>query len=145
MDSSQLMARGPRQRMTNHGHSSGTSIHCVAERTTDADGFEVRRVHSFCPGCHSCTMGVLTWLRRLYSLDTLDTRFTVSAGTPLKSAPDASTRGAATTKSKPNSGPGRNGASPAKWNSAEFYAYYVFLLFAIPMMFKAVFEVSLGK
>lgn len=86
-------------------------------------------------------MGVLTWLRSLYSLDTLDTRFTVSAGTPLKKA------AAANPPKHDGSGSVRNGASPTrvKWNSLEFYAYYIFLAYVIPTMFKTVIQVSRGK
>jgi hypothetical protein len=87
-------------------------------------------------------MGLLIWLRRLYSLDTLDTRFTVSATTPLKAAADDRSR-AASSKSGP-SNQGRNGASPSRWNTLEFYVYYAIVGTAIPLMFKAAIEVSRG-
>ncbi|PGG97714.1 hypothetical protein AJ80_09649 [Polytolypa hystricis UAMH7299] len=91
-------------------------------------------------------MGLISWLRRLYSLDTLDTRFTVSATTPLKAAGNGSP---AATNSVHNAkgggsgaGTGKNGASPSKWNTPEFYIYYLVFLTAVPMMFKTVCDVS---
>ena len=86
-------------------------------------------------------MQLLYWLRQLYSLDTLDTRFTASADTP--------TRVAADTR-PPSKKDGRakaiaNGASPSKWNTPEFYFYYVVHLIVVPMMFKTAMDVSQGE
>lgn len=85
--------------------------------------------------------------RNLYSLETLDTRFAHSATTPPKPG-DAELRSQQQLKSRRSdgdtAGPYADGAQPPKWNTAEFYAYYLVLLFAIPMMFKAVYEVSQG-
>lgn len=87
------------------------------------------------------TMNLLYWLRRLYSLDTLDTRFTVSANTSLKAVPDtrASTGDKSTrTSSLPN------GASPPKWKTPEFWVYYLFFITLVPLMFKTVIDISQG-
>ncbi|EEP76154.1 GUP1 protein [Uncinocarpus reesii 1704] len=84
-------------------------------------------------------MSLLTWLRRLYSLDILDTRFTVSATTPPNLAASQNhtrTQDAATSKQP------KNGASPPRWNTPEFYIYYVVFIVAVPLMFKTAIDVS---
>ncbi|KAK2766268.1 glycerol transporter [Arachnomyces sp. PD_36] len=86
-------------------------------------------------------MGFLFWLRRLYSLDTLDTRFTTPSNTPLKVAGDTrADRAGAETKAE-GSGQG-NGATRPRWWTLEFIGYYAILSVAVPMMFKAAVEVS---
>ncbi|WEW58019.1 glycerol transporter [Emydomyces testavorans] len=85
-------------------------------------------------------MSLLSWLRRLYSLDTLDTRFTVSATTPLSLAADSNRSGA---QDRRNAKQTKNGASPPKWNTLEFYIYYVVFIVAVPLMFKTAIDVSL--
>lgn len=106
-------------------------------------------------------MGLLYWFRRLYSLETLDTRFTVSSTTPLKAVADS---GSHNSLSEYN--PGKNhyedgrgsragglggtsnnaGSSTSpKWNTLEFYIYYIIFILAVPMMFKTVIDVSRGK
>ncbi|OAX78770.1 hypothetical protein ACJ72_06920 [Emergomyces africanus] len=124
-------------------------------------------------------MGLLYWFRRLYSLDTLDTRFTNSSNAPLKAIISATESPIAAadngvlaqtgskglgsgggvqsqtqTQTKSGThvqlGEGRGGAacapslttSPPRWNTAEFYVYYVVFLFALTMMFKAAYDVS---
>lgn len=86
------------------------------------------------------TFSILAWFRQLYSLDTLDTRFTASANTPLK---------AAAADSRPSkharANSVANNAAPSKWGTLEFYVYYVVFLFAVPWMFKSVIEVSQGR
>lgn len=79
---------------------------------------------------------IFAWLRRVYSLDTLDTRFTSSA-TP------------AHTNTRPSSKDTRNattqGASPSLWRTPEFFVYYLFFIILVPLMFKTVIDVSKGK
>ncbi|KAF9888220.1 glycerol transporter [Aspergillus nanangensis] len=81
---------------------------------------------------------IFSYLRRLYSLDTLDTRFTVSASTPLK-ATAADTR-SASKDARANAV--ASNASPSNWRTPEFFVYYLVFLVAVPLMFKAVIEVS---
>ncbi|KAL2815778.1 MBOAT, membrane-bound O-acyltransferase family-domain-containing protein [Aspergillus cavernicola] len=85
------------------------------------------------------TLSLISWLRRLYSLDTLDTRFTVPANTPLKVAAEDTRSGSA---KDARSNAVANSASPSKWGTAEFYAYYIVFIVAIPLMFKTVIDVS---
>src|SRR5947209_1684882 len=65
-------------------------------------------------------MTLISNLRRLYSLDTLDTRFT---------------------KSK-SSSPIQAEAQPSKWRTPEFYLYYVIFIVVVPQMFKVSYDVS---
>lgn len=80
------------------------------------------------------------WLRRLYSLDTLDTRFTASADTPSRVAGDA--RPPSEKDARANAI--AHGASPSKWRTPEFYFYYFVHLTVVPMMFKTAMDVSQG-
>ena len=81
---------------------------------------------------------LLSWFRRIYSLDTLDTRFTTSATTPLKATAD--TRPASSKDARVNAI--ASSAPPAKWRTPEFYVYYVVFLICVPLMFKTVVDVS---
>ncbi len=75
-------------------------------------------------------MTILHYVGRLYSLDTLDTRFTQSA----KTSP-SNTRSISAD------------ASPSKplWRTVEFYFYYLCFVVAVPLMFKAAYDVSTRK
>ena len=95
-------------------------------------------------------MGLLTWLRRLYSLDTLDTRFTASSSTPAKpparpDQPSSSTDRSNAAKDGKKSEAARSNAPPPRWNSLEFYVYYIIIAVAVFMMFKVVVDVSKGE
>ncbi|EAS35700.3 glycerol:H+ symporter [Coccidioides immitis RS] len=79
-------------------------------------------------------MSLLSWLRRLYSLDTLDPRFTASANQNRPFAGGTRNGGGAK--------PAKNGVSPSRWNTPEFYIYYVVFIIAVPMMFKTAIDVS---
>ncbi|KKK14194.1 glycerol:H+ symporter (Gup1), partial [Aspergillus ochraceoroseus] len=82
---------------------------------------------------------ILSGFRRLYSLDTLDTRFTVPANVPLKLAAE-DTRSASAKDARANAI--ASNASPSKWGTVEFYVYYLIFLIAVPLMFKTAIEVS---
>lgn len=86
---------------------------------------------------------LLSWFQRIYSLDTLDTRFTTPATTPLKAAAAADTR--STTSKDVRANAIASGAAPAKWRTPEFYVYYVVFLICVPLMFKTVVDVSRGR
>ena len=86
-------------------------------------------------------MGVLSFFRQLYSLDTLDTRFTTSASTPLKAASEDSAKKTESTEGKRQSELPA-GASPSRWNTPEFYFYALVFVFCVPQMYKAVWDVS---
>lgn len=84
---------------------------------------------------------LLPWFRRIYSLDTLDTRFTTSATTPLKATAD--TRSASSKDARANAI--ANNAPKSRWNTPEFFVYYVVFIVLVPLMFKTVVDVSQGK
>jgi hypothetical protein len=95
-------------------------------------------------------MSLLQGLRRLYSLDTLDTRFTVSANTPLKTAADTRSSHSNSVRDPSSSKDARsqeivNGASPSKWRTPEFFVYYFVFITVVPLMFKTVIDVSQGE
>jgi len=92
------------------------------------------------------------YLKKLYALDTLDTRFILSAKTPPKLAvgdlqldpakpsigedePSGSRRDGIHARAAP-------GVQPSKWNTTEFYLYYLVFLICVPLMFKQVYDVS---
>lgn len=89
-------------------------------------------------------MTPIAFLQQLYSLDTLDTRFTTSARTPLKAANEDPARTVKPEVEKllttlPT------GASPSRWRTPEFYVYAVVFVVCVPQMFKAVVDVSQCK
>ncbi|MCJ1474135.1 glycerol transporter [Lambiella insularis] len=94
-------------------------------------------------------MSLLEHVRRLYSLDTLDTRFTTHA----KPSPNATAPQLDPAKPSPNEAEkisrlnngdraGKDGASPPLWRTPEFFLYYLVFLVCVPLMFKAVYDVS---
>ncbi|KZF24373.1 putative glycerol:H+ symporter [Xylona heveae TC161] len=100
-------------------------------------------------------MSWLLFLKRLYSLDTLDTRFTTSSKTPSKiAALNADERLEFTrhVQDQDSSKPAicRNasaqvipeGSSPSRWRTPEFYVYYIVFIIVVPMMFKVTYDVS---
>lgn len=89
-------------------------------------------------------MALLSFLRRLYSLDTLDTRFTTSSATPPKQP--AAEPAIDPAKPAPNEAKVSRaaGSQPSRWGTLEFYFYYLVFLTAIPSMFYVVYYVSKG-
>ena len=87
-------------------------------------------------------MNPLSFLRQLYSLDTLDTRLTTSSKTPLdvvqKDQRDADHK----EKNVKNENEVAQGAQPSRWNTSEFYFYAIVFIVIVPQMFKAVMDVS---
>ncbi|EEA28105.1 hypothetical protein EYB26_001378 [Talaromyces marneffei] len=81
---------------------------------------------------------LLQGLRRLYSLDTLDTRLTTSSTAPTKAANSDSTRDGKDARAQEIA----SRAQPSRWNTPEFYFYYFVFITVIPMMFKTVIDVS---
>ena len=97
-------------------------------------------------------MTLLHCARRLYSLDTLDTRFTTSSRTPpQESAPDTQSPIDPARPSPTENGsrtvrvPGSKsdaGTSPPRWRTPEFFVYYIAFILVVPMMFKVAYDVS---
>ena len=90
----------------------------------------------------------LKFIRQLYALDTLDTRFIIPATAPPKEAlEDAKLDPAGPIPVKD----GREGTKradsdtqPPRWNTPEFYFYYVAIATSVYFMFKSVLDVSKG-
>ncbi|KAL8699209.1 MAG: hypothetical protein Q9201_006137 [Fulgogasparrea decipioides] len=101
-------------------------------------------------------MSLLHYVERLFSLDTLDTRFTRSSWAnsggsgsvqptridPAKPIPGLDTQDAAS-RSWRTENRGREGAQASKWLTPEFILYYVVIIVALPLMFKSVYDVSI--
>lgn len=89
----------------------------------------------------------ISYLQKLYSLDTLDTRFTSSSKTPPKagqhdeSIADAKLPAQSVLSSSQTS-KALADAQPSKWNTPEFYLYYLVFLTVPFLMVKSVYDVS---
>lgn len=96
-------------------------------------------------------MSLFSYLRSIYQLDTLDTRFTNSSTTPYKSALNTQIDPASGKSSRDGPVQGvpvkldSNGlplAQPSKWKTPEFYFYYFIFLTIVPYMFWVPYTVS---
>lgn len=91
----------------------------------------------------------LTYIRQLYSLDTLDTRFVVPATVPPKEALEEANVDPANplpvTYGKDKSKNGVNNVQPPRWRTNEFYFYYVAISASVFFMFKLVIDCSKGQ
>ncbi|KAJ5650583.1 Glycerol uptake protein 1 [Penicillium longicatenatum] len=77
---------------------------------------------------------LFSWLRRIYSLDTLDTRFTSTAINPADTRP-------ASAKDARAHATAQNARAPL-WRTPEFFIYYLFFIVLVPLMFKTVVDAS---
>lgn len=96
-------------------------------------------------------MSLFSYIRSIYALDTIDTRFTSSSATPYKNVVDARADSAAATSKRDDSIPGvgvktdysgRPIAQPSKWKTPEFYFYYFIFIITVPYMFWVAYDVS---
>ena len=84
-------------------------------------------------------MGALSFLRKVYDLDTLDTRFMSSSSDPYQTVIDSRSDPVATKEAAQKA---RARAPPPKWQTPEFFLYYVVILLAVPSMFWVAYDVS---
>jgi hypothetical protein len=78
-------------------------------------------------------MVLIRFLRKLYSLDTLDTRLVIpSSAPPAKFCQDAA-------DAKP---PPAGATNPPLWRTAEFYLYYLAFIVVVPLMIKSPMDLS---
>lgn len=97
---------------------------------------------------HVNVMNLLQYAGRLYSLDTLDTRFTTSSNTPpsridpARPSPDEAPY---KKKSKSGADDTVKGASQPRWKSPEFIYHALVFFVAVPLMFKTAYDVSKRK
>ncbi|KAG9236428.1 glycerol:H+ symporter-like protein [Amylocarpus encephaloides] len=96
-------------------------------------------------------MGLFSYIRDIYDLDTIDTRFTTSSNssyqTVINSRLDSLTSSSKRDDSVPGVGVktdlhGRPVAQPSRWSTVEFYFYYVVFLVVVPYMFWIAYDVS---
>lgn len=89
-------------------------------------------------------MGLFQYAGRLYSLDTLDSRFTTSSKTPPSRIDPArpSPDGAGYKKGRAGHEEIAKGASPPRWRSPEYIYHGLVFLVMVPLMFKTVYDVS---
>ena len=91
-------------------------------------------------------MGLFSYIRSVYSLDTIDTRFVNNSSTPYQQQIDP-------VKQDDSAGPpqgvpvkldgkGNPIAQPSKWRTPEFYFYYFVFLTIVPYMFWIAYDVS---
>ena len=94
-------------------------------------------------------MNLLQYAGRLYSLDTLDSRFTTSSKTPPASRIDPArpSPDEASYKKKGRSGADDliKGTSQPRWKSPEFIYHGIVVFVAVPLMFKTAYDVSKRK
>ncbi|ROV95892.1 hypothetical protein VSDG_05218 [Cytospora chrysosperma] len=76
-------------------------------------------------------MSLLSFLRSIYSLDTLDTRFTTASSTSYKTVIDSRGEHGVRDAQKEKIA---SQASPPKWKTPEFYFYYLVFLICVPLM-----------
>lgn len=95
---------------------------------------------------------------RLFSKDVLDTRFTKSSWAlstaggsakpppidPAKPLPILDNRNG-TSRSRLTQGKGRDDIQPSKWATSEYAVYYIIVGIAVPLMFKAAYDVSIRE
>lgn len=82
--------------------------------------------------------GVLNLLKAMYSLDTLDTRFTTSSTAPPRSKEDQ--QKISNADREPASP--LPDAQPSQWRNPEFLAYVFVVACAVPLMTKTIYDVS---
>lgn len=82
---------------------------------------------------------ILKFLRSIYDLDNLDTRFTSSSSVPYKTIVEARTD-PAQSKEPPNKVQSRS--QPSKWGTPEYLLYIFLLSFIVPYMFWIAYDVS---
>jgi hypothetical protein len=96
-------------------------------------------------------MSIFSYVRSIYALDTIDTRFTSSSTTPYKTVVDSRIDSAVSVSKRDDSIPGvgvktdhsgRPIAQPSKWRTPEFYFYYVVFIITVPYMFWVAYDVS---
>ncbi|KAI0845300.1 MBOAT-domain-containing protein [Daldinia vernicosa] len=84
-------------------------------------------------------MGVISFVCSMYTLDTLDTRFTNPSSTPYKTVIEERDDVVA---SKERAAEWKSRGKPSKWNTPEFYVYRFLLCFIVPYMFWACYDAS---
>ena len=91
-------------------------------------------------------MSLTSYLHDVYSLDTLDKRFTATSSRPHdagRKLANVRARRASWEDARSRSSESSTGASPSRWRTPEFFLYYLVFLICVPLMFKAGIDASL--
>ncbi|KAK6070398.1 Glycerol uptake protein 1 [Seiridium cupressi] len=84
-------------------------------------------------------MGALSFLRSVYDLDTLDTRFTNPSSTPYSTVVESRSD---PVESKERAARFSGKAQPSKWRTPEFFLYYAVFIICVPLMFWTAYTAS---
>lgn len=84
-------------------------------------------------------MGILSFLRSVYTLDTLDTRFETPSSSSYRTVIDSRRDPGAKDAQRERLA---SRASPSKWNTPEFYLYYLVFIVCVPLMIWIPYTVS---
>lgn len=84
-------------------------------------------------------MGLFSLLRSVYTLDTLDTRFTTPSATSYRTVLESRADPAAKDGQRERIA---SRAPPSKWNTPEFYLYYLVFAICLPLMIYIPYTVS---
>lgn len=96
-------------------------------------------------------MSIFSYIRSIYALDTIDTRFTNASSVPYQTVIDTRAETAIVQAKRDDSVPGSGGkvdrrgkpiAQPSLWRTKEFYFYYFVFLTIVPYMFWIAYDVS---
>lgn len=91
-------------------------------------------------------MSLVAFLRSIYDVDTLDTRFTTPSTVPYKAAPSKHDRGngelSGADARRDAAAEISKRAEPSKWRTPEFFFYYFVLITVVPYMFWVAYDVS---
>ena len=90
-------------------------------------------------------MTLLRDVGSLYSVGTLDTRFTTSSNTPPSHIDSAKSPAREARLTRNGSQKQYSAASPSRWKTPEFLYHYLIFLIVVPWMFYTVFDVSQRK
>jgi protein-cysteine N-palmitoyltransferase HHAT len=85
------------------------------------------------------TMGALAFLRNVYDVDSLDTRFTTPSGVSYKVSRDARGDNGRTNERTIDKDPR---VQPSKWRTPEFFLYGLVVAIAVPSMLWVPYIVS---
>jgi len=99
-------------------------------------------------------MSIFSYVRSIYALDTLDTRFTNASSTSYQTVIDTRAETSAIQAKRDDSVPGSGGkldrkgrplAQPSLWRTKEFTFYYFVFATIVPYMFWICYDVSRRK
>lgn len=89
-------------------------------------------------------MGALSYFRKIYNIDTLDTRFTNPSTAPYKTVIESRDDAAAASRERAAKWNART-TSPSRWRTPEFYLWYLIFFPAFPAMYWVTYTASRGR